>query len=119
MADEDDELEAEEEFEAGADEEVGDDFDDGDTAIADEEDEDEADAEIEPIAKPVTRSGTRKKRVEADSLHTVAARKDLRQKLADDVEAFLKRGGAIQDVPQDQRADPPKKPESNYGRGSI
>jgi hypothetical protein len=47
------------------------------------------------------------------------ARAALRDTIAADVEAFLKRGGSIEKVADDQRADPPKKPESNYGRGSV
>jgi hypothetical protein len=38
--------------------------------------------------------------------------------LAADVEAFLKRGGSIQEVADDQRAEPAKKSDGNYGRGS-
>ena len=51
--------------------------------------------------------------------YTVSAKADVRDQLADDVERFLKHGGGIEEVPRDFRADPPKKPESNYGRGSI
>jgi hypothetical protein len=43
----------------------------------------------------------------------------VRSQLAADVERFLQQGGRIQEVPVDFRADPPKRPESNYGRGSI
>ena len=51
--------------------------------------------------------------------HSVAARSVERSQLAADLEAFLRRGGNIQEIPKDLRADPPKKPENNYGRGSI
>lgn len=51
--------------------------------------------------------------------HSVAARSGERDQLAADVEAFLKKGGDIKEVPKDFRADPPKKPQNNYGRGSI
>jgi len=121
---EEDEFDAE--AEADEDEEIGDDLDvevdeaDAEAPIeADGEAEEETEAET--IASPVKSTGTRgrAKRVDAEALHTVAAREDVRRQLAADVEAFLKRGGAIQDVAQDVRADPPKKPESNYGRGSI
>lgn len=53
------------------------------------------------------------------SEHSVVARAGARSQLEADVEAFLKAGGDIQEVPRDYRADPPKKPENNYGRGSI
>jgi hypothetical protein len=52
-------------------------------------------------------------------VHSVEARAADRETLAQDVEAFLKKGGAVTEVPRNYRADPPKKPENNYGRGSI
>ena len=52
-------------------------------------------------------------------MHSVSAREPVRNRLAADVEAFLKRGGKVKEVPRDYRADPPKRPESTYGRGSI
>ena len=42
-----------------------------------------------------------------------------RQALRAEVEAFLARGGKINMVPVDMRADPPRKPESNYGGQPI
>jgi len=54
-----------------------------------------------------------------DAQHSISAREPERRSLADDVERFLSQGGSIVDVPKDFRADPPKKPENNYGRGSI
>lgn len=53
------------------------------------------------------------------SEHSIAARNDEREQLAADVEAFLNKGGNIEEVPKDFRADPPKKPQNNYGRGSL
>lgn len=55
----------------------------------------------------------------ASETHSVTAREPVRSQLAADVEAFLQRGGSIQEVPRDYRADPPKRPEASYGRGSI
>lgn len=52
-------------------------------------------------------------------VHSVSARAPLRSQLASDVEAFLSQGGRIEEVPQDVRADPPRLPQSNYGRGSL
>lgn len=52
-------------------------------------------------------------------VHSVTAREPLRSRLAGDVEAFLAQGGNIVEVPKDYRADPPKRPQSTYGRGSI
>ena len=116
--------------EADDDEEIGEeidvDVDDEDAeapveaeAEAVAEAEEEVEAEATATASTTTSTRGRAKRVEVEALHTVAAREDVRKRLAADVEAFLKRGGSIQDVAQDVRADPPKKPESNYGRGSI
>lgn len=63
---------------------------------------------------------------QADSLetlgsgvHSISAREPVRSRLAADVEAFLAEGGNIEEVPKDYRADPPKRPQSTYGRGSI
>ena len=55
----------------------------------------------------------------ASEAHSIASRTPARNQLAEDVEQFLARGGKIQEVPRNFRADPARKPESNYGRGSI
>lgn len=47
------------------------------------------------------------------------ARSKVRDELTADVEAFLKAGGKIQAVDPEVRADPPRKPQSNYGSRSI
>ena len=47
------------------------------------------------------------------------ARSEERDQPASDVERFLKSGGKVAEIPKGERADPPKKPENNYGRGSI
>ena len=51
--------------------------------------------------------------------HNLIARGVERERLASDVEAFLNSGGSIREVNAGERADPPKRPESNYGRGAI
>lgn len=111
MSDEDESFDQEEEEE----EELSD-VDDADEVVADGE----ADADVEvdeeeAVAAPVGRS----RKLEQVEVHSTAARAALRDTIAADVEAFLKRGGSIEKVADDHRADPPKKPESNYGRGSI
>ena len=53
------------------------------------------------------------------SEHSITAREHARSQIEADLEAFLKQGGNIVEVPRNYRADPPKKPENNYGRGSI
>lgn len=52
-------------------------------------------------------------------VHSITAREPIRTRLAADVEAFLARGGSIQEVPRDYRADPPKRPDTTYGRSSL
>lgn len=46
-------------------------------------------------------------------------RKSLRIKIRSDVEAFLASGGAIREIAPNIVADPPKKPQSNYGGQPI
>ena len=47
------------------------------------------------------------------------ARAEDRDQLASDVQAFLQGGGEVRQIARGERADPPKKPENNYGRGAI
>lgn len=54
-----------------------------------------------------------------DGLYSPEARASERDQLASDIEAFLQQGGKVAEIPKGERADPPKKPENNYGRGSI
>ncbi len=56
---------------------------------------------------------------QTEAVYSPEAREDKRNELASDVEEFLKSGGKVNEVPKGERADPPKKPENNYGRGSI
>ncbi|MEM9624408.1 MAG: hypothetical protein AAF993_22400 [Pseudomonadota bacterium] len=55
----------------------------------------------------------------SEDVYTPEARAAQRGQLADDVENFLAQGGSVSEVPKGHRADPPRKPENNYGRGSI
>ena len=68
-----------------------------------------------PVAVPVGRA----RKVEQVEVHSAAARAAQRDSIAADVEAFLKRGGSIKQITDDDRTDPPKKSENNYGRGSA
>ena len=54
-----------------------------------------------------------------DEEHAERLRAAARDQLAADVEAFLAGGGKIETIPRDLRADPPRKPQNNYGKGSI
>lgn len=111
MSDEDNDADFQDEEE----EELSD-ADDADEVVADADADEDVEAEEEgAVAAPVGRA----RKAEQVEVHSTAARAALRDTIAADVEAFLKRGGSIEKVADDQRADPPKKPESNYGRGSI
>lgn len=48
-----------------------------------------------------------------------AARDEIRQSMEDDVAAFLARGGQIQQIDDNVMADPPRKPQTNYGSRPI
>lgn len=50
---------------------------------------------------------------------SAAAREAMRRQLQNDVEAFLARGGKISEIPPNVVADPPRKPQSNYGGQPI
>ncbi|WP_330924476.1 hypothetical protein [Candidatus Sororendozoicomonas aggregata] len=50
---------------------------------------------------------------------TVESRKKLRQSLNNQIEEFLKNGGKIEEVPTNVTADPPKKPNGDYGNRPI
>lgn len=56
----------------------------------------------------------------AASAHSsLAARNKIRESLQSEIEAFLARGGKIQQVGDNVMSDPPKKPTSNYGSRPI
>jgi len=46
-------------------------------------------------------------------------RKNVRRQLTNDVESFLLGGGRVQQVENNVRADPPKKPSMSYGTAPI
>lgn len=53
-------------------------------------------------------------------IHLTSSEKLLeRQRLQSEIEAYLASGGMIRQIPANVRADPPKKPESNYGGQPI
>ncbi len=49
----------------------------------------------------------------------LADREALRSQMASEVEEFLKAGGKVEQVERGKRADPPRKPESQYGSRPI
>ncbi len=50
---------------------------------------------------------------------TEAQRQEIRCQLQSDVEAFLSQGGQVQQIEDNVRADPPRKPTINYGSSPI
>ena len=58
-------------------------------------------------------------REESADERTVESRKKLRASMDAQIEAFLKKGGEIEEVPSNITSDPPKKPSSEYGNRPI
>jgi hypothetical protein len=52
-------------------------------------------------------------------LRSIASRQKLRSQVDNEIEAFLKGGGAINEIEPNVMADPPRKPTSNYGSRPI
>lgn len=50
---------------------------------------------------------------------TVTSRATIRSQLSDEVEKFLAQGGNINQIDPNVMADPPRKPQSNYGSRPI
>ena len=50
---------------------------------------------------------------------SVTSRHRLRSQVEEDIARFLQEGGAINHIEPDVTADPPRKPESNYGSRAI
>ena len=81
-----------------------------------DDDEVEADAMEAGDDEPVRASSA--DTVDDDDAN-MAVRNVLRKQIESDVEAFLARGGKISQIPPNVVADPPRKPESNYGGQPI
>lgn len=56
--------------------------------------------------------------VSTESL-SATARRLMREQLQRDMEEFMKRGGEIKQIEDNVRADPPRKPSSDYGSSPI
>ncbi|QLF92994.1 hypothetical protein HW090_07240 [Pseudomonas sp. ABC1] len=109
---EQDDLELGDESEDDADEALGDaeDTDDG----ADDDDEG-TDSERVSAAPKKSKS----KASEPEEMPSVEAKQRERDELARAMEAFLAKGGRVQEVEPNVVADPPKKPEGKYGSRPI
>lgn len=55
----------------------------------------------------------------SEDVHNPEHQEGLRRKVAQDVEAFLNSGGHVKQVERGLRADPPRKPKSQYGSRPI
>lgn len=89
-------------------------------AEGDVEEEGEADTETEASASTGGSSGGSTAAAEDSAEErTVASRQKLREEMAADVEAFLARGGKIAQIEPNVTADPPRKPDSDYGSRPI
>ena len=60
--------------------------------------------------------GSREDRAED---RTVTSRAKIRSELSDQIEQFLAQGGRINQIDPNVMADPPRKPQSNYGSRPI
>ena len=56
---------------------------------------------------------------EEGELHTLSSKAHIRESLEEDIKLFLQSGGEVQKIAPNVMADPPKKPESNYGGRPI
>jgi hypothetical protein len=88
-----------------------------DDLLDDSEQDDLDDETLEADEEPVAASPA-KSDVTMDEF-SIAARQRLREELNAQVEAFLARGGKINEIPPTFSADPPKKPTSDYGGRPI
>lgn len=52
-------------------------------------------------------------------LRSIASRQKLRSQMDNEIEAFLQKGGSINEIKPNVMADPPRKPTSNYGSRPI
>lgn len=84
--------------------------------MSDDYDDDDATDEASPVDDVEHTSFAADAGAEGADL---TARNRMRVQLDADVEAFLARGGKIQSVDANVMADPPKRPESNYGGQPI
>lgn len=91
-----------------------DDFDGEEEQDADESDDVEAAAET-----PAEPAGPAANHEDSPEERTVASRQKLRDEMEQEIEAFLARGGKIAQIEPNVTADPPRKPDSEYGSRPI
>jgi hypothetical protein len=87
-------------------------------AADEEEAEDEGD-EVEAAESPSESAGPAINHDEIPEERTVASRQKLRDEMSKEIEEFLMRGGKIAQIEPNVTADPPRKPDSDYGSRPI
>ncbi|MFT3929682.1 MAG: hypothetical protein QM709_05200 [Spongiibacteraceae bacterium] len=92
--------------------------DDFDGADEQENDEDEGE-ELEAAESSSESAGPAVNHDEIPEERTVASRQKLRDEMSKEIEEFLARGGKIAHIEPNVTADPPKKPDSDYGSRPI
>jgi hypothetical protein len=92
-----------------------DDFDGADEQENEEEEGDEVEAAESSSESP----GPAVNHEDVPEERTVASRQKMRDEMSQEIEAFLARGGKIQHIDPNVTADPPKKPDSDYGSRPI
>lgn len=84
-----------------------------------EEEEEEDDGELLESDEVSFSSSSKAAAVEVIEDFSIASRQRIRDEIDDQVAAFLARGGHINEVPPNVTADPPKKPNPDYGGRPI
>lgn len=92
-----------------------DDFDEADDEQEAEEDGDEPEA----AESASENAGPAVNHEETPEERTVASRQKLRDEMSKEIEEFLMRGGKISQIEPNVTADPPRKPDSDYGSRPI
>ena len=69
-------------------------------------------------SEPTEQSSAHLRDAQVDA-HSIRAREAERAALRADIEAFLKSGGKVKSVAANLRVDGPRRPQNNYGKGSL
>ena len=84
-----------------------------------EEDNFEEDDTLGPEEEGEVESDSDSESDDVECNSSLTAKETERLRIQSEVEAFLARGGKINEIPPNVVADPPRKPESNYGGQPI
>ncbi len=88
---------------------------------ADEQDDDEEEGEEAEASEssPAESAGPAVNHEDVPEERTVASRQKMRDEMSKEIEEFLARGGKIAQIEPNVTADPPRKPDSDYGSRPI